>query len=73
MSQQLFRGGKKSNGVRQSRVQFKRSFIHPLGMNRKHEGFPERFEYLNSQTTSLSSRRNENAQQLGAKLQRLPR
>jgi hypothetical protein len=33
MGQQLLRGAKESNGVRQLRVQLKRGFIGPLGMN----------------------------------------
>jgi len=35
MGQQLLRGSKESNGVRQLRVQLKRGFIHPFGMNRE--------------------------------------
>jgi hypothetical protein len=73
MAQKLLRRLKKSDGVRQSRVQLKRGFIHPLGMNRKHKRFSKRFKNMDSQTTNLSSRRIENEQQLGAKLRRLPR
>jgi len=73
MSQQPFRRFKKSNGVRQSRVQLKRGFVRPFGMNRVPKRLPERFENVDSLATSLSSRRMDNAQQFGAKIRRLPR
>jgi hypothetical protein len=73
MSQQLLRGSKKSNRVRELRVQLKRSLIHPLGMNREHERLPQRLKYMDSQTTNFSSRRLVDPQQFLAKLGLLPR
>ena len=61
MRQQLLRGSKKSNSMRQLRVQLKRSLIHPLGMNREHERLPERLKYMDTQTTNFSSRRLDDA------------
>jgi hypothetical protein len=62
MAQKLLRRFKKSDGVRQSRVQLKRGFIHPLGMNPKHKRFSKRFKNMDSQATRLSSRGIEHAQ-----------
>jgi hypothetical protein len=73
MGQQLRRGSKKSNRVRQLRVQLKRSLVHPLGMYRERERRPERLKYMDSQTTNLSSRRLDDPQQLLAKLYLLTR
>jgi len=73
MGQQLLRGSKKSHSVRQSRVQLKRSLIHPLGMNREHERLAERLKYMHTHTTNLGSRGLDDPQQLFAKLLLLPR
>jgi hypothetical protein len=56
MGQQLFRS-KKLNCVRQLRVQLKRRFIHPYGMNREHERLPEGLKYIDTQATRLGSPR----------------
>ena len=59
MRQQLLGGLKKSNCVRQLRVQFERGLIYPLRMNCEHKRLSERFKKMNSHTTNLGSRRLE--------------
>jgi hypothetical protein len=73
MGQQFLRSRKESNRMRELRVQIKRSFIHPLGMNREYERLAERLKYMDTQTTNLSSRSLEDPQQLLAKRYLLPR
>src|SRR5258708_7633187 len=68
MGQQFLRRGKKSNRVRQPRVQFKRLLIHPLGMDRECERSLERLKYIDTQTTNFRSRRLVDPQQFLAKL-----
>jgi hypothetical protein len=72
MGQQLFSRAKKSNGVRQLRVELKRSFVPPLGMNREYNRFMERLEYMDSQTILFSQGGVENPQQLFSKFRLFP-
>jgi hypothetical protein len=55
MRQQLLRCCEKPHGVRQGRMQFERSFIRPLGMDREDERFPQRLEQIDPQTTTLGA------------------
>jgi hypothetical protein len=73
MGQQPLRSSKKSNGVRQLRVQLKRSLILPLRMNREPKRLTERFKYTDRQTTGFSSRDLDHSQQLLSKLNLFPR
>jgi hypothetical protein len=73
MRQQFLGHGQESNRVGQSRVQFERGLINPLGMNRKPQRLFQRLEYMQAQATSLSPARLGYQKQLLAELGLLPR
>ncbi len=73
MRQQFLRGGKKPHRVRQARVKFKRSFIHPLRMDRENKRFAQRFKHVDPQATSLGARGFVNPEQLIPKFRLLSR
>jgi hypothetical protein len=72
MRQQCLRRFKKLPGVRQGCVQFKRSFVDPFGMDRKHRRLPNGLEYINGQATWFRARRSINPKQLFPKFRRFP-
>jgi hypothetical protein len=72
MRQQRLRRLKKLPGVRQGRVQFKRSFVDPFGMNRKHKRLSNGLEYIDGQATWFGARRSINPKQLLPKCRRFP-
>jgi len=72
MRQQRLRRLKKLPGVRQGGVQFKRCFVDPFGMNRKHKRFPNGLEYINSEAARLGAGGSINPKQLFPKFGCLP-
>jgi hypothetical protein len=70
MRQQPLRCFKKLPGVWQGCVQFKCSFVDPIGMGRKHIRLPNGLEYIDSQATWFRARMSINPKQLFPKFLR---
>jgi hypothetical protein len=72
MRQQHLRRLKELAGVRQGRVQFKRCFVDPFGMHRKHIWFPNGLEYIDGEATWFGPRGSVNAKQFFTKFPHFP-